>query len=305
MATFLEGPKMEQARAVCNGKESGAPPARSRTSPGPATRAARASLWAILAGVATWVGDIERSATPVFAQDEPPAIAVITVLETSLLASDRTIGPALDAFLRGTPDGPDLGDVEAWLERERHRHTGARKPPLRLSVRPPIVVDELPRPPGDGKTSALHRLADAVRLRHRFAELRHQHGIDTVTLFLCVVAESDPASCGRALALPEDGFAVIYTSLEPRVRDRAASVIAHELCHLLGASDKYDDNGRARFPDGYANPRRAPLFPQDHAEIMALARPRGRGESEVAMRLEDCIVGEATARELGWAKNAE
>ena len=47
-------------------------------------------------------------------------------------------------------------------------------------------------------------------------------------------------------------------------------VIAHEILHTLGASDKYDPATRAPlFPIGYAEPEREPRFPQEFAEIMA------------------------------------
>ena len=40
-------------------------------------------------------------------------------------------------------------------------------------------------------------------------------------------------------------------------------VIAHELLHTLGATDKYDPvNNAPRFPDGYGDPQQMPLYPQ-------------------------------------------
>ena len=47
-------------------------------------------------------------------------------------------------------------------------------------------------------------------------------------------------------------------------------VIAHEILHTLGASDKYDLATLAPlYPGGYAEPERDPLYPQSFAEIMA------------------------------------
>ena len=47
-------------------------------------------------------------------------------------------------------------------------------------------------------------------------------------------------------------------------------VIAHEILHTLGATDKYDPQSLAPlFPIGYAEPERKPLYPQSFAEIMA------------------------------------
>ena len=47
-------------------------------------------------------------------------------------------------------------------------------------------------------------------------------------------------------------------------------VMAHELLHTLGATDKYDPASDApRFPEGYGDPRQVPLYPQQFAELMA------------------------------------
>ena len=47
-------------------------------------------------------------------------------------------------------------------------------------------------------------------------------------------------------------------------------VIAHELLHTFGATDKYDPgSNQPLFPDGYAEPNAQPLLPQTRAEIMA------------------------------------
>ena len=47
-------------------------------------------------------------------------------------------------------------------------------------------------------------------------------------------------------------------------------VIAHELLHTVGATDKYtlaDD--APRFPDGYGDPAQRPLYPQLTAECLS------------------------------------
>jgi hypothetical protein len=79
-------------------------------------------------------------------------------------------------------------------------------------------------------------------------------------------------------------------------------VIAHELLHVAGASDKYDDSGRPIFPDGHAEPERSPLYPQSKAEIMSGKIAVSEAEAKPAAELEQCVVGPATAREIGWAR---
>ena len=80
-------------------------------------------------------------------------------------------------------------------------------------------------------------------------------------------------------------------------------VIAHELLHTFGATDKYDpENNQPRLPDGYAEPNAVPLYPQNKAEIMGGRIPRSPGEADIPRSLEQTVIGPATAREISWSK---
>jgi hypothetical protein len=79
-------------------------------------------------------------------------------------------------------------------------------------------------------------------------------------------------------------------------------VIAHELLHTLGATDKYDlQTNQPFFPDGYAEPERQPLLPQLYAEIMAGRVPVTRTDAEMPGSLEEALIGGKTAREINWS----
>ena len=80
-------------------------------------------------------------------------------------------------------------------------------------------------------------------------------------------------------------------------------VIAHELLHTFGATDKYDpENNQPRLPDGYAEPNAVPLYPQSKAEIMGGRIPRSPTEADIPQSLEQTVIGPATAREISWRK---
>ena len=80
-------------------------------------------------------------------------------------------------------------------------------------------------------------------------------------------------------------------------------IIAHELLHTVGATDKYDRYNQPIFPDGYAEPNKQPLFPQDQAEIMSAKIPYSKSSSEMAESLDQCLIGEKTAREVNWVQS--
>ncbi len=80
-------------------------------------------------------------------------------------------------------------------------------------------------------------------------------------------------------------------------------VIAHELLHTLGATDKYEPADDApRFPDGYGDPRQTPLYPQQRAELMAGRRMISATQWEQPSGLDQAVIGPATALEIRWVR---
>lgn len=78
-------------------------------------------------------------------------------------------------------------------------------------------------------------------------------------------------------------------------------VIAHELLHTLGATDKYDlKTNLPIYPQGFAEPNRNNRYPQRYAEIMAGRIPISETEAEMPDSFTKVIIGEITAREIGW-----
>ncbi|MEO1897775.1 MAG: hypothetical protein ABGX36_08190 [Cycloclasticus sp.] len=79
-------------------------------------------------------------------------------------------------------------------------------------------------------------------------------------------------------------------------------VIAHELMHTVGASDKYDlSTGQPIYPYGFAKPDNH--YEQTKAEIMAGRVPLNERESVMPKSLRYSIIGNKTAREIAWVAN--
>ncbi len=78
-------------------------------------------------------------------------------------------------------------------------------------------------------------------------------------------------------------------------------VIAHELLHTVGATDKYNQADDApRFPDGFGDPAQSPLYPQKSSELMAGRRMIAADRWVQAESLDETVIGPATAREIRW-----
>jgi hypothetical protein len=78
-------------------------------------------------------------------------------------------------------------------------------------------------------------------------------------------------------------------------------IIAHEIMHTVGASDKYDPkSGQPIYPDGYAEPKLKPRYPQSKAEIMGGRIPLSQKDAQIPRSLKQVVVGQQTAIEIGW-----
>ncbi|MGB0867020.1 MAG: hypothetical protein ACPGSC_10950, partial [Granulosicoccaceae bacterium] len=107
-------------------------------------------------------------------------------------------------------------------------------------------------------------------------------------------------SLPHSLGLQKGLIGLVHAFATPVQTAQNNVVIAHELLHTVGATDKYDEYGSPLYPIGYANPSRSPLYPQRSAEIMAGRIPVSRYNSVMAHSLRSSTIGPLTAAEINW-----
>lgn len=105
----------------------------------------------------------------------------------------------------------------------------------------------------------------------------------------------------HSLGLSKGLIGVVNAFARDTMKTRNHVVIAHELLHTLGASDKYDlPTNLPLYPHGYAAPERQPLHPQSKGEIMAGRIPQSAAKAQQIPALTAAIIGPETAREINW-----
>jgi len=105
----------------------------------------------------------------------------------------------------------------------------------------------------------------------------------------------------RSVGIRKAAYGVVNAVASRRMTAHNRIVIAHELLHVLGATDKYDfATGQPLAPDGLANPRQMPMYPQQRAEIMAGRIATSAERWRRPATLKSCVIGNATASEIGW-----
>jgi hypothetical protein len=107
----------------------------------------------------------------------------------------------------------------------------------------------------------------------------------------------------HSVGLTKGRFGIVNAFADRQLSGSNDTIIAHELLHTLGATDKYDPrSNQPRYPDGYAEPYTEPRFPQRSAEIMGGRIALSARESEIPESLRQVVVGARTAIEIGWRK---
>jgi hypothetical protein len=179
--------------------------------------------------------------------------------------------------------------IETFFEREAKEYGLQMERPIRVTLAPPLPQ----RPPTlDPRAGRLSVLLWSLKMRYWAWRVDAPPGpAPDIKLF--------PHSVGLQKGL----FGVVHLFADGGMRGSNDTVIAHELLHTLGATDKYDlRTNQPVPPDGFAEPDREPLYPQSFAELMGGRIPVSTTESTTPESLEKVIVGGKTASEIGWSK---
>jgi hypothetical protein len=163
-------------------------------------------------------------------------------------------------------------------------------------------VNESP-PPRDPDAGPLSNIAWSLRMRMYARRNSHPAGRapPQVRVFVLYHDPSFTQAVPHSVGLQKGLVGVVHAFADQGMTRANNVVIAHEILHTLGATDKYDPVTLAPFfPTGYAQPQREPRYPQLRAEIMAGRYPVDAQTFEMPESLADVVVGDATAAEIRW-----
>ena len=122
-----------------------------------------------------------------------------------------------------------------------------------------------------------------------------------IVVFAVFHEPSAGVALDRSTALDKGLIAVANLFADREARATNQIVLAHELLHMLRATDKYSPASNApSYPDGYAAPDARPLLPQSKAELMAGRIALDEHRSEMPASLGQVVIGPVTANEIGW-----
>ena len=192
----------------------------------------------------------------------------------------------------------DFNEIEKFVNNEAKRH-GIAIEAVKLTFGGELY-DHPPQPPVQG--SALDNILWS--LQFRFWALYWQFTADSshadINLFVNYFDLEKNRALQHSVGLRGGLIGLINAFASKDYQGSNNVVIAHELMHTFGASDKYGPDGEPVYPEGYADAYQDPLYPQSRAEIMGGRIALSQTKSKMPEGLSNVAVGVITALELNW-----
>ena len=213
-------------------------------------------------------------------------------------------GPATGGYIE-TLTAADFAAIEQFMERETRRYGVDIARPVRIDVGAPIETLP-PAPPTDGNPVSIAAWSIKLRWWARVATRDQPGATPDIRLFLVYHDPATSPEVPHSLGLQKGLIGIVHVFAKAAQRSRNNFVIAHEMLHTLGASDKYSlRTNLPVYPGGYAEPEKAGRYPQRYAEIMGGRIPLSPGEAVMPDSLEETLVGPFTALEIRWIDSLE
>jgi hypothetical protein len=196
----------------------------------------------------------------------------------------------------------DVAEVEAFLNEEAAGFGIAIARPVSLQMFPVVAEPPPERAPDSGMIGNMW-WSLKMRMYARRASLSSGLPRPQIRIFVRYHNPEFTSKVPHSVGLQKGLVGVVHAFADRRLRSGNNVVIAHEILHTLGASDKYDLATLAPlFPAGYAEPERSPRYPQMFTEIMAGRYALTATRYEMPESLDEVVVGQATALEIRWVR---
>lgn len=202
----------------------------------------------------------------------------------------------------GNLNTKDFADIDKFIKRESENFDVVSSTPTITKLGAKVALLP-PKPPGINANPlsiafwsiqlrwwAMKNTPDDESNKHR------------VRVFVLYHDEKTNEKLEHSLGIQKGLLGIVHAFASDAQAKQNNIVIAHELLHTVGASDKYDSNGNPIPPHGLGQPNREPLYPQSRAEIMAGTIASSAAKAIMAKSLKYCVVGDKTAKEIGWMR---
>ncbi len=205
------------------------------------------------------------------------------------------------AYIR-TLNRETFAPVAEFLQREAQRYGIGVSQPVIVHLAKEIDAIPPPAPRSGNPFEAMY-----WSLQFRLWAWLHDDIEGVTPQVRMFVAFHDPFAeefVAHSVGLQKGLIGLVQAFADPQQTDQNNVIIAHEVLHTVGASDKYDPRtNHPYFPDGFADPHLQPLLPQKVAEIMGGRIPHTDRAAVIPDSLAQVVIGDKTAREINWLRH--
>jgi hypothetical protein len=191
--------------------------------------------------------------------------------------------------------------IRVFMRREAERYKADLVTPVDVFLGPQVSTLP-PAPPKGGATAGI--IVWSLKLRYwAWRNDDYPGSRPDIRIFAVFYDPATTQQVEHSVGLKEGLIGVANVFAVNHMTEENNVIVAHELLHTLGATDKYDPTTtQPLFPVGFADPEQSPLYPQKFAEIMAGRVPLSDTESDTPRNLELAIIGPKTATEINWRR---
>lgn len=193
----------------------------------------------------------------------------------------------------------DFKSIEQFFSQQAGIYQIGIQKPFTVALGPSL--EKLP--PSIPRGNPIDTITWSLEIRYWAYQVLKQHREWQAEIQVFVVYHSPEhtTQLDHSVGLQKALVGIVNAYAGKRYKTRNNFVIAHELLHTVGATDKYDyDTNLPIFPQGYAEPARQPLYPQNMAEIMGGRIPLSKDDAVIPPKLGQVIIGLDTAKEIKW-----
>ena len=206
--------------------------------------------------------------------------------------------PVIERYIT-TLTSQKFQDIETFFKEEaEHFGLKGQQP---FDVHLAHTIDEVPPAP-PAEQSTLGVMWWSLKLRYWAFTHDNADFSPHIRIFVIYHNYAKEGKLAHSLGLEKGMIGVVHAYGHREMEGKNNLVVAHEMLHTLGATDKYDlATGEPVYPDGYANPDKAPRYPQQYAELMGGAIPLSQNKSIMPRSLSGAVIGNKTAMEINWS----
>lgn len=252
-------------------------------------RKLRIAILLLILGIAAWSNLYDRLSTTDW--DE--------TLYIGLFPIDDADNEATRDYIAALSSS-QIADIEEFLNDEAQRHGVTLVRAVEVELYPP-VAEKPPERAADNNLFQDMWWSLKLRMYARRAARASGRPPPQIRIFVRYHDPSFTRSVPHSVGMQKGLVGVVHAFADSEMTPTNNVVIAHEILHTLGASDKYDPETLAPlYPIGYAEPEREPRFPQTLTEIMAGRHAVDSQTFEMPDSLDEVRVGPETALEIRW-----